>query len=126
MTTLAQRHNITSAIPVLTVPDVNAAVAFYERVLDCTQLFCFGEPPSVAGVLFGEQVQINFFAGELGDVESTWLYMFCDDVDGLADELRRRGADVHHGPEDKPWGLREVGMRDLNGYGVYFGQWLED
>jgi uncharacterized glyoxalase superfamily protein PhnB len=51
------------------------------------------------------------------------IYIDVDDVDGLAGELDGKVAFIY-GPEDQPHGMREVAVRDNNGYVVMFGQQL--
>jgi lactoylglutathione lyase len=54
------------------------------------------------------------------------VYLWIDDVRGLHDELARRGADILHGPTERPWGMLEIRVRDLNGYVLGFGEPLRD
>jgi uncharacterized glyoxalase superfamily protein PhnB len=51
-------------------------------------------------------------AGELNLV--TFLYV--DDVDAAYEDLRARGIDVEEAPEDRFYGLREMLVRDPDGY----------
>jgi catechol 2,3-dioxygenase-like lactoylglutathione lyase family enzyme len=51
-------------------------------------------------------------------------YFWVDDVEALHEELRGRGADLLHGPVDQPYGLRDIGVRDPDGYILAFGQQL--
>jgi hypothetical protein len=49
-------------------------------------------------------------------------YIWVSDVDALAEELRRRGADILSEPEEsESAGRREMTVRDLNGYHLCFG-----
>jgi hypothetical protein len=46
-------------------------------------------------------------------------------IDALAEELRRRGADILSEPEEsESAGRREMTVRDLNGYHLCFGRVL--
>ncbi len=42
------------------------------------------------------------------------------DVDDLHRRLSRSGVPFDFAPEDKPWGLRSCGVRDPEGYRVWF------
>lgn len=53
-------------------------------------------------------------ASELGD-HSYFAYWNVDDVDQLYREVTDRGALVMSEPADKPWGLREFGLRTRTG-----------
>lgn len=54
------------------------------------------------------------------------LYMNVDDVDAIAAGIDRSKVEVLNGPADQPHGMREVVVRDNNGYVVVFGQPLTE
>jgi len=60
-------------------------------------------------------------AGELGD-HSYFAYWHVDAVDEFYQELVSRGAIVSSAPTDKPWGLREFGLRTPDGHRIACGQ----
>jgi catechol 2,3-dioxygenase-like lactoylglutathione lyase family enzyme len=39
-----------------------------------------------------------------------------DDVDAMAEEVKRRGAELLNGPMDRPWGIRTASFRDPGGH----------
>jgi predicted enzyme related to lactoylglutathione lyase len=47
--------------------------------------------------------------------ESVGLWLQVRDVDTVGDELEEAGVDVIELPTDKPWGLREMQIRDPDG-----------
>jgi catechol 2,3-dioxygenase-like lactoylglutathione lyase family enzyme len=49
-------------------------------------------------------------------------YFWVDDVDALHEELVGRGADLLHGPVEQEYGLREIRVRDPDGYILAFGR----
>jgi hypothetical protein len=49
------------------------------------------------------------------------IYVFVDDVDALAKQLEGQ-AHFEWGPETQPYGLRELGIKDLNGYYLVFAK----
>jgi hypothetical protein len=49
------------------------------------------------------------------------LYVYTDDVDSLYDRIQHR-VDIVEGPHNMFYGMREVIVRDLNGFWVTFGQ----
>jgi uncharacterized glyoxalase superfamily protein PhnB len=60
-------------------------------------------------------------AGELGDHS----YFACWNVEGIDDlyrEVVSNGALVTSVPTNKPWGLREFGLRTPDGHGIVCGQ----
>jgi uncharacterized glyoxalase superfamily protein PhnB len=50
------------------------------------------------------------------------VYVYVDDVDALHEELVGRGADLVHGPVEQGYGLREIRVRDPDGYVLAFGR----
>jgi hypothetical protein len=50
------------------------------------------------------------------------VYIWVNDVDALASELRTRKADIIEGPIDRTYQMRELLVRDSNGYVPAFGQ----
>lgn len=112
--------------PSLYVPDVTAAVAFYQEELGFTQTGMWEEAgtPIWAEVSLGE-ARVWFFSGAIedkpGPAFSGMLYVFVEDVDAFAQKLSGK-LPVRWGPEDQPYGLRELGIEDLNGYLLVFAK----
>jgi uncharacterized glyoxalase superfamily protein PhnB len=53
----------------------------------------------------------------------TWdVFCWVDDVEALFTELTSRGASIAYGPTMQPYGMKEFGVRDPNGYVIGFGQ----
>jgi catechol 2,3-dioxygenase-like lactoylglutathione lyase family enzyme len=53
------------------------------------------------------------------------VYVYVDDVDALHAELTERGADILHVPVEQGYGLREIRVRDPDGYVLAFGKLLD-
>ena len=47
--------------------------------------------------------------------QSIGLWLQVRDVDAVRDELEEAGVDIIEPPTDKPWGLREMQLRDPDG-----------
>ena len=60
-------------------------------------------------------------AGELGD-HSYFAYWNIDNIDEFYRELESKGALVASPPSNKPWGLREFGLRTPDGHRIVCGQ----
>ena len=110
--------------PVLRVRDIRAAVDFYIARLGFTPGFTWpeGETPTYAGVSLGA---VQVFLDE-GDPHGDGLEICF--VVGNADELyaaqRANGVEVLEEPADRPYGLRDYSVRDLNGYRLTFGHYI--
>lgn len=57
---------------------------------------------------------------DLGD-HSYFAYVEVDDIDGLHAEFVGRGATVISELRDEPWGMREFGVRTVDGHRMRFG-----
>ena len=114
-------------IPSLFTPDLSRAVRFYQETLGFRQTGSYRDDDGTeiwAEVTLGES-RLWFFANALdrqpGPALSGLIYVFVDDVDALAARLAGRVA-FEWGPETQEYGLRELGLRDLNGYYLVFAQ----
>jgi uncharacterized glyoxalase superfamily protein PhnB len=59
-------------------------------------------------------------------VEKMWnVYFWVDDVQALYQELKQRGATIDYDLCEQPYGCREFGIQDLDGYDIAFGQDLD-
>ena len=63
-------------------------------------------------------------ASELGD-HSYFVYWNVDGVDQFYGEVAARGALVTSEPADKPWGLREFGLRTPDGHRITCGELIQ-
>lgn len=107
--------------PVLHVPDVKAAAAFYRDVLGFT--WDFGD--EVYAVVWRDNSAIHFVRDERVS-SGVHLFQWIRDVDAYHEELLGRGAEIASGPTDQPYGIRELAVRDVNGIGIVFGQEIGD
>ncbi len=114
-------------IPSLFAPDLKAAVRFYVETLSFRQTGSYEDADGSeiwAEVTLAE-ARIWLFAGALPGrpqpAFSGLIYLFVDDVDRLAEQLAGR-ISLEWGPETQEYGLRELGVKDLNGYYLVFAQ----
>jgi len=118
---------ITSARFVIAVPDLARSAAFYRDVLGFT-IHEIGDP----GWRFYERDSVLIMAGEcpdampprdLGD-HSYFAYLVVDDIDALYAHATEADAETFAPPQDEPWGMREFGLRTIDGHRIKFGQRL--
>jgi len=110
---------------VLAVRDLEVSAKYYVEVLGFRK-----DPISAAGwsfltrdtvrVMLGECADAQP-AGELGD-HSYFAYWNVEGVDDLYREFVANGALVISSPANKPWGLREFGLRTPDGHRIVCGQ----
>ena len=109
------------AFPIISVVDLAATRAFYER-LGFVQTYQFpaeAEPGFVTMQRGASSIGIGAGGAVEEDRFSYWVYV--DDVDAALDELRAGGAPVVAEPADQPWGERVASTRDPDGNLVHLG-----
>ena len=110
--------------PEFLVRDVDAAVSYYtERlgfVLDMRVPEDHGQPAEWAMVK-RDNASFMFEKREpFGDGKGVDFYLNVTDVMELLDEFRGRGAEIIGEPENTWYGMRNVTVRDPNGYDLIF------
>ncbi|MGE3871704.1 MAG: ankyrin repeat domain-containing protein [Parvibaculaceae bacterium] len=108
-----------SAVPILNVRNVPAAIAYYVEKLGFHKEWDWGSPATF-GCVFRDSVRIFLCEGAQGG-PGTWISIFIHDVDALHEEYRRRGAVIRQAPANFPWGLREMNVEDLDGHRLRLG-----
>ena len=127
------------ATPQFTVPDVVKAAEYYRDVLgfevagywDGSEASLRTEPPPVFGIVRRDAVQVFFSLADgsearSGRAEGAYdVYFEVADVDALSAELIERGAQIIDGPEDRPYGQRELVVADCHGLVLAFAEPIE-
>ena len=103
--------------PVLHVANVQTTAAFYRDVLGFT--WDFGD--ETYAVVWRDNSAIHFVK-DGGRPTGVHLFQWVKDVDAYFKEIIGRGADVAMAPTDQPYGIRELGVLDINGVRIVFGQ----
>ncbi len=106
----------------LQVRDLPAAVDFYTNRLGFRLGFLYGEPPTFAGVDLGD-VQI-FLAPGTPRPDGGILHFVVGDADELYEFHRAQGVEVVTPLGDRPYGLRDYAVRDLDGHLLEFGHYV--
>ncbi len=125
---------LTGLAPVLLVPDVAAALAHYRDVLGFGEVRAWELEPNDYGYATRDGCTIHLAHSQGGAPRPNSeirppdlfdVYLWVDDVEALHEELAGRGADIVHPPTERPWRMREIRVRDLNGYVLGFGEPLK-
>lgn len=119
---------ITRCMFVLAVPSLERSGAYYERILGFSVRET-GDP----GWRFFEKDACRIMAGECPDdlpardlgSHSYFAYLTLDDVDDYCARVTAAGAELIKTLRDEPWGMREFGVRTVDGHRIMFGQELE-
>ena len=109
---------------VLAVPDLARSSAYYRDVLGFEVQWL-----DVPGWRLFSRDHCAIMAGEcpdatpardLGD-HSYFAYVEVDGIDAFYADLTARGAEVIKPMRDEPWGMREFGIRTIDGHRLMFG-----
>jgi uncharacterized glyoxalase superfamily protein PhnB len=118
-------HRIVDSRCVLAVRNLEESTRFYTDVLGFRR-----DPIEADGWSFLTRDTFKVMLGEcpnekpaseLGD-HSYFVYLRVEGLDQLYEELSARGAREIAAPENKPWGLREFGIRTPDGHRIMFGE----
>ena len=109
-----------------TVNDIERSVAFYRDVLG----FTLGEQWKDNGRLMGAELHAGAVRIWLGQddwkkgrdrVKGEGVRLYFDtvqSVDTIAAQIKSRGGQLSHEPETQPWGTRDFGITDPDGFRI--------
>ena len=111
------------AATLFVVQDVIRSVEHYRDVLGFRVELTYGEPTFYAGVE-RDNVAIHFQAASETKRQPGHgaINVFVTGVDALYEELRSRGARTLEEPADRPYGMRDFNVNDLDGNEPCFGE----
>jgi predicted enzyme related to lactoylglutathione lyase len=114
------RSKFRSLVPILSVADFSASMAYYLNQLGFEKGWDWGSPPTFGCV---RRNDVDIFLAQQGQGQpGMWASLFVSDVDALYRELSERGAKIVREPVDEPWGTREFHVQDLDGHTFRCGQ----
>ena len=114
---------LSSCVPVLRVADARRSCDFYCGALGFRKLWEHQREAGLPLLVSVERGGARLFLTEHPETETGALvYLYASDVDALAHELRERGVAIDDGPADRPWGMREMHVRDPDGNQLRFGR----
>lgn len=127
---MAKAKLIASA-PVLLVADVVKAAAYYRDQLGFA-VKLYHQPPTFSIVSRDACTVMLAQASDPTRIVPNWkihsstnnVYFWVDNVDALYAEYQASGAIIDYTLYDTPWGTREFGIQDIDGYDVTFGKVL--
>jgi catechol 2,3-dioxygenase-like lactoylglutathione lyase family enzyme len=115
--------SLRDAATLFVVQDVLRSVAHYRDVLGFRVEFTYGEPTFYAGVE-RDNVAIHLQAASETKRQPGHgaINVFVTGVDALYQELKWRGARTTEEPADRPYGMRDFDIVDLDGNQLCFGE----
>ena len=111
------RTRLAHPTPELPVADVELAQQHYRDALGFEIGWLY--PGGDIGAVSRDNVAI-FFRRRVRPFEPAVHWVFAADIDATYDELRSRGARIVDPLEQKPWGLRQFTLEDIDGNRFYF------
>ena len=111
-----------------TVNDLPGSLDFYTRILG----FVAGEQWKQDGKLMGMELKAgratiwlnqDDFAKGRDRVKGVGVRLYCNtaqDIDTIAAGIKKRGGKLDHEPATHPWGGRDFGLTDPDGYRITF------
>jgi uncharacterized glyoxalase superfamily protein PhnB len=116
--------DLTKVRCVLAVQDLTASVEYYTRVLGIVIDF------TAPGWAFLSRGSFRLMLGECSDAmpahetgdHSYFVYVTVEGIDEFYAEVVRNGATLTQTLANKPWGMREFGVRTPDGHRIMFGQ----
>lgn len=119
--------NLASTRCVLAVRDLQVSTHYYRDKLRMN--LDFGAPGWAFLSRDGFAIQLGecpdaLRAGELGD-HSCFAYVTVKDAQDLFSEFSAVGIEFMKRLADEPWGMREFGVRTIDGHRIMFGQELD-
>lgn len=123
------KAKITASAPVLLVADVVKSAAHYRDQLGF-EIELFNEPPDFAMVSRDGHTIMLGQVSHPARILPNWrihpssnnVYFWVDDIDALYAEFQASGAVIDFTLYQTPWGTREFGIQDIDGYDIAFGQ----
>ncbi len=128
------KTRIIGSAPILLVKDVVASANYYRDKVGFSYERLWGDPPCFCilcrdnfHLMLSQVENVKFIVPHYRAVEKMWnVYFWVNDAQALHDELKKRGVKIDYGLCDQPYGCREFGIQDLDGYDVALGQDIEE
>ena len=113
---------------VIAVPDLQRSARFYRDVLGF-EIHEIGDPgwrfySKDCCLIMAGECPDALPPGQLGD-HAYFAYLELDGIDELYEAVTGRGARVTKELRDEPWGMREFGIRTVDGHRIMFGRTIE-
>jgi len=124
------KSKITGSAPILLVKDVLASANYYRDQIGFSYDHIWGQPPTFCilerdgfRLMLQEVEDDKYVVPHYKAADNMWnVYFWVDDAEQIYAELKRSGAKIDYELCDQPYGCREFGIQDLDGYDIAFGQ----
>ena len=107
------------SVTILYSDDIPRSLDYYTRILGFTEQWAWDDPPTFGGVV-RDDVEVFFCKGDQGN-PGTWFSLMVDNVDEYYKTIKDKGAEIISLPDTKPWGMREMLVRDPDRHIIRIG-----
>lgn len=112
-------------VPILSVADLQASLAYYTVVLGFDVAWQWGEPPYLASV-FRDRVEVNLSqADAAGPPAASRVYFQVSNVDDYYEQVTSAGAKVDVALDERPYGMKDFRILDPSGNELSFGEAID-
>lgn len=115
------RSLLRQALPELPLNDLPAGIEHYQEVFGFRAFYANDS----VGVMYRDKVSLVLAARSASHTGIGSAYVYAENVDELYAELKAKGANLLGEPVDRPWGVRDFAVSDLEGNQIRFGQRVE-
>jgi uncharacterized glyoxalase superfamily protein PhnB len=119
-TAAAAKMKQTQVIPILQVNDLQASLDYYVEKLGFETQWTHGDPANFAAI-GRDGIMIFLQQDPQSGGGPTVIYMVVPSVDELHASIAQRGAEIVDAPQDRPWGMREMVVKDPDGNQIRVG-----
>ena len=107
--------------PVFAVRDISETLKYWQDILGFPSKWTWGDPPNHGGVSWQKifiQFTLNPVLAASSKGNSIWIRV--ERVESFYHFHQKNNAEIVAPLEDKPWGLAQYTLREINGYYVHF------
>jgi len=120
---------LTGSAPVVLVSDIHQAAAYYADKLGFKDYTLYNDPPNFC-IARRDNLAVMLALAHADAIKPYWqivrgtwnMYFWVDDAEALYAEFVANGAIIDYEIAVKPYGVKEFGVRDLDGHDLAFGE----
>lgn len=113
--------------PVLAVKDVAETISYWQNILGFPNKWTWDEPPTFGAVSW-QKIHVQFYKDEaLADASkgnSIWIRL--QHIEELYKFHQQKNTNIVAPLENKPWGMWQYTLREINGYFLHFAGIIPD
>ncbi|HTD92698.1 MAG TPA: GNAT family N-acetyltransferase [Chitinophagaceae bacterium] len=115
------------AEPVLAVKNISETISYWQKKLGFPHQWTWGEPANHGGVSWNNvfvQFSLDPEMASASEGHSVWIKV--ERLETLYDLHQKKGADIVTPLQNRPWGMADYTVREMNGYYLIFSAPVTD